>query len=236
MESNPWMVGNLEEFLFFCCPECDEKCQSKDSFLMHAFGNHPHSKDYLKKFEETEGGGAFEETYEENVNVKQELIEEEFEFEEDFEEGDYNEETSSEMVETWTSSSAEDHISKETCEGCENAFTSESLLKHISKAKACRLKYGEERLGIMLKRAKRQRQDRRRQMINMAKYGPHAIFQSICEFCKKSTPKCGILKHIAKSKPCKEHYGSRFEEMKHEMIKERSRTRCRKLKQFKPYA
>ena len=26
-EENPWMVEELEEFLYYCCPECDEKCR-----------------------------------------------------------------------------------------------------------------------------------------------------------------------------------------------------------------
>ena len=40
-EGNPWMVDKLEEFLYFCCPECDEKSQMKDSFLQHALFTHP---------------------------------------------------------------------------------------------------------------------------------------------------------------------------------------------------
>ena len=47
---NPWAVGNLEEFLYFCCPECDEKNQSEDLFLEHAFKNHPKSKACLLSF------------------------------------------------------------------------------------------------------------------------------------------------------------------------------------------
>ena len=38
---NPWMVEELEEFLYYCCPECNEKCRVKGSFLQHALGNHP---------------------------------------------------------------------------------------------------------------------------------------------------------------------------------------------------
>ena len=47
---NPWAVGNLEEFLYFCCPECDEKNKSEDLFLKHAFKNHPKSKACLLSF------------------------------------------------------------------------------------------------------------------------------------------------------------------------------------------
>ena len=37
---NPWAVGNLEEFLYYCCPECNEKNQSKELFLQHALGTY----------------------------------------------------------------------------------------------------------------------------------------------------------------------------------------------------
>ena len=40
-EENPWMVEELEEFLYYCCPECDEKCRAKGPFLQHALCNHP---------------------------------------------------------------------------------------------------------------------------------------------------------------------------------------------------
>ena len=40
-EENPWMVEELEEFLYYCCPECDVKLQVKNEFMKHAFSNHP---------------------------------------------------------------------------------------------------------------------------------------------------------------------------------------------------
>ena len=40
-EENPWMVEELEEFLYYCCPECDEKCRARGPFLQHALCNHP---------------------------------------------------------------------------------------------------------------------------------------------------------------------------------------------------
>ena len=43
-EINPWDVYNVEEFLYFCCPECDEKNQSKDMFINHALSQHPRAK------------------------------------------------------------------------------------------------------------------------------------------------------------------------------------------------
>ena len=48
--SNPWYVSNLDEFLYFCCPECDERNQSKDLFLRHAFDQHPKSKECFQNF------------------------------------------------------------------------------------------------------------------------------------------------------------------------------------------
>ena len=51
IEDNPWIVEQLEEFLYFCCPECDEKCQAKVSFLQHAILTHPNSELSLKKFQ-----------------------------------------------------------------------------------------------------------------------------------------------------------------------------------------
>ena len=42
---NPWDVEHLEEFLYFCCPECDLSretiYQSKDLFIQHALNHHP---------------------------------------------------------------------------------------------------------------------------------------------------------------------------------------------------
>ena len=41
MKFNPWEVESLEDFLYFCCPECNEKSQSKDHFISHAWSTHP---------------------------------------------------------------------------------------------------------------------------------------------------------------------------------------------------
>ena len=43
-EDNPWAVEKWEQFLYFCCPECDEKNQSKDVFIQHALNEHPNAK------------------------------------------------------------------------------------------------------------------------------------------------------------------------------------------------
>ena len=46
-ENNPWSVADIEHFLYFCCPECEVKDQSKESFIEHAFNHHPKAKEYL---------------------------------------------------------------------------------------------------------------------------------------------------------------------------------------------
>ena len=38
---NPWIVANLDEFLFFCCPECDTKSPTRAMFVNHALIAHP---------------------------------------------------------------------------------------------------------------------------------------------------------------------------------------------------
>ena len=43
--NNPWGVMNLEEFLFYCCPECNVKDKSRDEFVKHALNHHPDAKD-----------------------------------------------------------------------------------------------------------------------------------------------------------------------------------------------
>ena len=39
---NPWTVGSLEHFLYYCCPECHHlKFTSRNIFLQHAINQHP---------------------------------------------------------------------------------------------------------------------------------------------------------------------------------------------------
>ena len=46
-EKSPWSVECLEEFLYYCCPECDHREHSKDFFIQHAFGQHPDAEKAL---------------------------------------------------------------------------------------------------------------------------------------------------------------------------------------------
>ena len=45
--SEIWSVSTLEEFLQFCCPECDVKEKSKNKFINHALHFHPEAKIHL---------------------------------------------------------------------------------------------------------------------------------------------------------------------------------------------
>ena len=49
-EKSPWDVTNLDEFLFYCCPECELKNESKGGFIKHALDEHPEAQKYLQKF------------------------------------------------------------------------------------------------------------------------------------------------------------------------------------------
>ena len=49
LQNNPWYVENIDEFLYFCCPECSERNQCKELFLEHALNEHPMAKEYLGK-------------------------------------------------------------------------------------------------------------------------------------------------------------------------------------------
>ena len=50
IETNPWAGKNLDDFVYFCCPECDEKDQSKEAFLQHALENHPKFKEFYPEY------------------------------------------------------------------------------------------------------------------------------------------------------------------------------------------
>ena len=39
--NNPWNVQDLNVFLFYWCPECEEKSATKPIFIHHALSAHP---------------------------------------------------------------------------------------------------------------------------------------------------------------------------------------------------
>jgi len=50
-EKNPWKVSKVEDFLYFCCPECNVKDKSRDFFIQHALEHHPKAKDIWENSE-----------------------------------------------------------------------------------------------------------------------------------------------------------------------------------------
>ena len=46
--SNPWTYSDLDEFLYYCCPQCDEKYKTKSLFVDHALISHPESESKMK--------------------------------------------------------------------------------------------------------------------------------------------------------------------------------------------
>ena len=40
MASNPWMVENIEAFVYYCCPECVFRSKDESFFQSHALQNH----------------------------------------------------------------------------------------------------------------------------------------------------------------------------------------------------
>ena len=49
---NPWNVEDLDDFLYYCCPECDLKDQSKIQFLQHALEEHTKASLCVEQFKE----------------------------------------------------------------------------------------------------------------------------------------------------------------------------------------
>ena len=46
---NPWSAKSLEDYIFYCCPECSYKTKINDTFLEHAFVKHPKSNDFVDR-------------------------------------------------------------------------------------------------------------------------------------------------------------------------------------------
>ena len=42
-QKNPWLVENIDDFNFWCCPECAYKSKDRNVFKSHALENHPKS-------------------------------------------------------------------------------------------------------------------------------------------------------------------------------------------------
>ena len=68
----PWCVGSLNEFLFYCCPECDTKSPSEKLFLSHAVSEHPLSIAYLVKFNVEQYENYEKESISPSLDIKEE--------------------------------------------------------------------------------------------------------------------------------------------------------------------
>ena len=101
-DNHPWAVSNLEEFHFYCCPECDLKEHAKDKFVKHALEHHSESKHHLGKLLIKQEIHAVEENNEKKfsgaeleegdcVTVKEEFKEQEEEEDEEYYLNDDNE-------------------------------------------------------------------------------------------------------------------------------------------------
>ena len=51
---NPWTVTSLDDFLFYCCPECDIRSVTKSEFIQHAVNNHPRSQNIIDSLEDNQ--------------------------------------------------------------------------------------------------------------------------------------------------------------------------------------
>ena len=43
-QENPFDVETIDEFLFYCCPQCDTKCKDGKDFIEHARKTHTQAK------------------------------------------------------------------------------------------------------------------------------------------------------------------------------------------------
>ena len=57
---NPWNVSNLDDFLHYCCPECDVRHESRTLFINHAIDEHPKSRHFLSILDLKQDNESFE--------------------------------------------------------------------------------------------------------------------------------------------------------------------------------
>ena len=75
VKNNPWNVENIDQFLFYCCPECDMKQDNKEQFIIHAVDSHPNSHNFIPIFGfKDEKSVGEQEPFEDN-EIKEENIE-----------------------------------------------------------------------------------------------------------------------------------------------------------------
>ena len=98
---NPWKVENIDQFLNYCCPECDTKQKTKSDFIVHAIDTHPNSREYLPLFD-----------FEEDRDHEDDPID----FEEPYEYHSIKEEEDTEMFQAEVKLEIPEEIDKPKCE------------------------------------------------------------------------------------------------------------------------
>ena len=131
--TSPWNVESLENFLYYCCPECDMKQDTKANFIIHAVDAHPNSHPFIPMFElkdEKDFGGFDNETLMdqddstniEDVNIEPIKEEDHEDIPEDMVKVEFSGESQSEPEDS------EDFI-RPKCEDCGKDFSSKQALK-----------------------------------------------------------------------------------------------------------
>ena len=156
----PWNVESLEDFLYYCCPECNARNQSREDFLNHALDQHPTSKNYLteikvkKEFHDTRNyhdsgvaNLAISVTEHEKedllMKIKEENINPDEYYDENFMEDEIQDDYD-EMAEFKDENEDEDYVNededyemdenKKRCDTCGKNFVSASTLKtHVQR-------------------------------------------------------------------------------------------------------
>ena len=72
-QENPWDVTNIEEFLYYCCPECDTKCKDGETFIEHATNSHDLAKVSLAPYTEDFSNFEPEVNFEPETNFEPEV-------------------------------------------------------------------------------------------------------------------------------------------------------------------
>ena len=153
MDLNPWDFENLDMFLYYCCPNCDHKYQSKTTFIIHAFEQHREARQSLTSQIQTQNLSVLcenvrffinskgwidtkDETEESEENL---CLEDEFpSYENELEDFEVEKEEKLELAEKVEppsefkfeiASDAEETLEKFHCESCPKIFNSMKTLK-----------------------------------------------------------------------------------------------------------
>ena len=131
---NPWDVCHIDDFLYYCCPECEEKSESRSKFVHHALVHHPVSKDFIPKIMVSE----VKDDFTESNQIKSETYDADTNGNDEFDPSDFLEQESSQPIEN-----ANDlvHVKSE-----EKVQESENLTKDSTNSKKSPKKYNAKTL------------------------------------------------------------------------------------------